>query len=109
MAPAGAATLSSASRSAAGTVIGPATWMSRPSCAGSARSGVTSRTRPEPSVRERAVVTARPSFQNSSTLPPGTSSRPITRPIRAPPRRENHDWLLVSVKLSAALSVAGSL
>ena len=77
----------------------PLTWTSLPSLAASTASAPTETTAPAPSASERAVVTARPSFQNSSTTMPTISTSPMTTPPTELRRRPNHDVEVVSVKV----------
>src|SRR3954469_11196953 len=67
------------------------------------RVGSTSATAPAPSVRERAVVTARLSFQKRRTPAPITSKRPRITAMIALLRHWNQDFVSVTVKLSEPL------
>jgi hypothetical protein len=62
--------------------------------------GLTSTTAWLPSASERAVVTARPSFQNRRMMAPMISTMPISTPRIDLPRRAIHDvdvtWVNVS-------------
>lgn len=65
----------------------PETCTSLPSLLVSSFSGDTLRTMPAPSDSDLAVVTARPSFQNSSAQEPAISTKPKTTPANDSPMR----------------------
>jgi len=52
---------------------------------------------PTPSARLRAVVTARPSFQNSSGKAATNSTIPINAPTNDPMSRLSHDWEVIFI------------
>ncbi len=57
-------------------------------------------TSPSPSVSERAVCTARPSFQKIRMTAPTMRPKPISTPMMDCPSRDSQDWCVVSVMLS---------
>src|SRR5690606_30360509 len=86
----------SLSRSCAFVSTGPLICTSAPSRPASTEPTPTDCTRPAPSARERAVCTARPSFQNSRTTIPTMRSSPKTTPPNDRLIRPNHETDVVS-------------
>ena len=87
----------SASLGLLSVVVDPVTWMSLPSFAASTRSAATDITMPAPSSRDRAVVTALPSFQNRPTTPATSNNSPNRTPTTEFLIRVNQDVDVVSV------------
>ena len=100
----------SASARPLSAVTGPVTCTSLPSLPASTLSALTETTAPDPSASERAVWTARPSFQNRPMTISTIKSRPKTTPPTARLIRPNHETDVTSrnESLIVAHKVAGN-
>src|SRR5215212_11857269 len=87
--------------------MGPVTWTSLPSLPGETRSDETDTTAPDPSSRLRAVLIARPSFQNRMGNEATNRTSPTSTLLIDSARRENHDLLVVTVKRSDMMAPYG--